>query len=105
MVETRDLAEHLGVTHAGLSALDVLRGISERLPPDLRVVLTELNLEPRSIQARGYARDFESAGRVRSELERLDWAEEVRLTDVVTDARTGGKTFNLAIRVRNSKAP
>jgi type IV pilus assembly protein PilM len=98
--ETRDLADHLGVTQSDLSALELLRAISERLPLELGVVLTELNAEPRTIQARGYATDFESAGRVRTEIQKLDWVEEVRLTDVVTDARRGGKTFNLAIRVR-----
>ncbi len=98
--DTRDLADHLGVTHTDLSALEVIRAISERLPPALGVVLTEVNVEPRTIQARGYATDFESAGRVRTELQKLEWVDEVRLTDVVTDARRGGKTFNLAIRVR-----
>jgi general secretion pathway protein L len=98
--ETRALADHLGVTRTGLSALEVLRAISDRLPEDLQVVLTEVNLEPRTIQARGYATDFESAGRVRTELQKLEWVDEVRLTDVVTDPRRGGKTFNLAIRVR-----
>jgi general secretion pathway protein L len=97
--DTRDLADHLGVTQTGLSALEVLRAISAQLPPDLGVVLTEVNAEPRTIQARGYATDFESAGRIRTELQKLDWVKEVRLTDVVTDARRGGKTFNLAIRV------
>jgi general secretion pathway protein L len=97
--ETQDLADHLGV-HRGRSALEVLRAISGRLPPDLDVVLTEVNVEPRTIEARGYAKDFESAGRVRTELQALEWVDDVRLTDVITDPRRGGKTFNLAIRVR-----
>jgi general secretion pathway protein L len=97
--ETLELADHLGVDRER-SALEVLRAISERLPPDLDIVLTEVNVEPRTIQARGYAQNFQSAGRIRTELQTLAWVDEVRLTDVVTDPRRGGKTFNLAIRVR-----
>jgi hypothetical protein len=102
VLETRDLADHLGVTHTGLSALQVLRDLSQTLPKEVGVVMTELNVEPRTIQARGFAVDFETAGRVRAELQKLEWVEEVRLTDVISDARRGGKSFNLAIRVREA---
>jgi type II secretory pathway component PulL len=96
--ETRDLANHLGVTGNGLSALEVLREISARIPPDLEVALTELNIERRTIQARGHALDFESVDRIRSDLSQYEEFADVRLTDVVTDPRRGGKSFNLTIR-------
>lgn len=96
--ETRDLANHLGVTGNGLSALEVLREISARIPPDLEVALTELNIERRTIQARGHARDFESVDRIRADLSQYEEFADVRLTDVVTDPRLGGKSFNLTIR-------
>ena len=98
--ETRARADLLGVTNRGLSALNVLRDLSRAVPGDLGVMFTELNVEPRTIQARGYAKDFESAGSLRAQLEQLEWVQEVRLTDVVTDVRQGGKSFNLLIRVR-----
>jgi general secretion pathway protein L len=101
---TRELAEHLGVTGTGLSGLDVLREISGRIPNELDVSLTELNVERRSVQARGYARDFESVDRIRKELSGVEWFEEVRLTDVVTDPRRGGKNFNLTIRLREASS-
>jgi type IV pilus assembly protein PilM len=97
--ETRELASHLGVTDHGLSALEVLRELSARIPAELDVSLTELAVERRTIQARGYARDFESVDRVRAELARYEWFSEVRLTDVVSDPRSGGKTFNLTVRL------
>jgi len=97
--ETRELAAHLGVTGLGLSALEVLRELSARIPEGLEISLNELNVERRAIQARGHARDFESVDKVRAELARFEWFADVRLTDVVSDARTGGKSFNLTIRL------
>ncbi len=99
--ETRDLAAHLGVTGLGLSALEVLRELSARIPEGLEISLNELNVERRAIQARGHARDFESVDKVRAELARFEWFADVRLTDVVSDPRTGGKSFNLTIRLND----
>lgn len=97
--ETRALANHLGVTGNGLSALEVLRELSAKIPAELDVGLTELNIERHTIQARGRAKDFESVDRVRAELAGHAWFDDVRLTDVVTDPRRGGKSFNLQIRL------
>ena len=99
--ETRELSDHLGVTGNGLSALEVLREISARTPPGLDVALTDLAIERYSIQARGYARDFESVDRIRAELVKYAWFEDVRLTNVVTDPRRGGKSFSLTIRLKD----
>ena len=97
--ETRTLASHLGVTGSGLSALEVLRVMSERIPSDLEVALTELKIERRTIQARGYAADFESVDRIRSVLSSYEAFQDVRLSDVVSNPRSGGKSFNLIIRL------
>lgn len=98
--ETRELASHLGVSGNGLSALEVLRAISAHIPATLEVGLTELRIERLSIQARGYSKDFVSVDRMRAELATLEWVEDVRVSDVNTDPRRGGKSFNLTIRVR-----
>lgn len=100
MRETRELAEHLGVTGTGRSGLDVLQEISVRIPPDLDIALTELNIERRSVQARGYAPDFESVDKIRKVLSGVEWFSDVRLSDVVNEPRRGGKTFSLAIRLQ-----
>jgi type IV pilus assembly protein PilM len=97
--ETRELASHLGVADHGLSALEVLRELSSRIPAELDVSLTELAVERRTIQARGYAKDFEAVDKVRAELARYEYFADVRLTDVVSDPRSGGKTFNLTVRL------
>lgn len=94
---SRALADHLGVTRSGLSSLEVLLAISKQVPRDLSVVLRELSIEPRAIRARGVVRDFESAGRLRSQLQKLEWAREVRVSEVVSEGRSGAKTFELTI--------
>jgi type IV pilus assembly protein PilM len=100
MRETRELAEHLGVTGTGRSGLDVLQEISVRIPPNLDIALTELNIDRRTVQARGYAQDFESVDKIRKVLSAVDWFSDVRLSDVVNDPRRGGKTFSLTIRMQ-----
>ena len=63
------------------------------------MALTELNIERRTIQARGYAADFESVDRIRSVLSSYQAFQDVRLSDVVSNPRSGGKSFNLTIRL------
>ena len=97
---TRELANHLGVTGNGLSALEVLRELSERILPGLDISLRELKIERRSVLARGHSKDLRSVDRMKEALARFEWFEEVRLTDVQTDPRRGGKTFSLMIKFR-----
>lgn len=96
--ETRELANHLGVTGSGPSVLEVLRRLSARIPPALEVGLSELRLERHSLSAKGHSPDFVSVDRVRAELEREPLFREVELSDVVNEPRRGGKSFSLTIR-------
>ncbi len=95
--EMLDLADHLGVTDSGLSSLGVLLEISARVPGNLDLWLSELRIERRSVQARGSAKDFETVGRLREELLGSKEFSDVRVSDVITDPRTGGKTFSLTL--------
>ena len=97
--ETRELANHLGVIGGGISVLEVLREISDRIPANLDISLSDLRLERRSVRARGYAQDFVSVDRVRAELEKVDFFERVTLSDVVNEPRRGGKSFSLTIEL------
>ena len=96
--EARDLASHLGVMGGGVSVLEVLRQISERIPPDLDVSLYDLRLERHSVRARGYSPDFESVDKVRQELEKVAVFDSVVLSDVVNVPRRSGKSFALTIK-------
>ena len=97
--ETRELADHLGVTGSSVGVLEVLREISARIPEGLEMSLRELRIERRSVQARGYAKDFESVGRIRELLAESSRFSEVRVSDVVTDVRAGGKSFSLTLQL------
>ncbi len=98
---TRQLADHLGVTSRGLSVLDALRDISARLPAELDVTFDELRIDRKNITGRGHTRDFASADRIRRELSQIDDFGRVLISDVVSDARRGGKNFTLKIRLED----
>lgn len=97
--ETRELASHLGVTGNGLSPLEVLARVGERIPESEDTGLTELQIERYSVQARGFAPSFEAVDQIRAELTGVEAFENIRLSDVITDPKRGGKTFNLTIRL------
>ena len=101
--ETQQLAEHLGVTGRGLSALDALREISSRVPTGLDISLDEVRLERNSIVTRGHTNDLASADRLRSQLAGFEGFGRVVISDVTTDARRGGKTFTMKIRLEDGE--
>jgi hypothetical protein len=99
--ETRELANHLGLTGVGASSLTVLREISQRAPPDLDVTLEELRIGGRSITARGRVRDLASLDRFKAELQKYDGFQSVDMGNVTTDPRNPDqKSFTLEIHPR-----
>jgi len=101
--ETRELAAHLGVTGKGLSVLEILRQISTLASESLEISIDELSIERQSIVARGHSADFVSADQLKAELSKFDGFQRVLVTDVKTDARRGGKTFTVSIRLGGSE--
>ncbi len=101
--ETQQLAEHLGVTGRGLSALDALREISARVPVGLDISFDEVRVERSSIVTRGHTNDLTSADRLRSQLAGFEGFGRVVISDVTTDTRRGGKTFTMKIRLEDSE--
>jgi hypothetical protein len=97
--ETRQLAEHLGVTGRGLSALEALREISARVPRSLDISFDEVRIEGSGIVTRGHTSDFVSADLLRSQLAGFEGFGRVVISDVTTDSRRGGKTFTMKIRL------
>jgi len=97
--ETRALAAHLGVTGKGLSVLEILRQISALTPESLDVSFDELSIERQSVSARGHSTDFVSADQLKADLAKYEGFQRVLVTDVKTDARRGGKTFTVSIRL------
>jgi len=102
--ETEELANHLGVTGAGASPLELLREVSSRIPVDLDVALEELKLERYSIRARGVAPDFRSVDRMREELSRAPLFREVSVSNanVGNRRRQAGVRFELTIELERN---
>ena len=100
-LETREVADHLGVTGLGLSALEVMRELSERIPASLEISLSELKIESRSLLARGHAKDLESVGRMKKLLSEFEWFEKIPDPSTERDARRGGQTFSLTIKFKD----
>ena len=79
--------------------LEILHQISSRTPQELDISFDELSVERQSIVARGHSADFVSADQLKAELSKFEGFQRVLVTDVKTDARRGGKTFTVSIRL------
>ncbi len=97
--ETEELANHLGVTGAGASPLELLRAIHERIPMELDISLEELRLERYSMKARGSAPDFNSVDRMREELSKIPIFRAVAVSNVGKVRRGQGTKFELSIEL------
>ncbi len=99
---TREIADHLGVSSDGLSALDLLRELSTRIPASLSVSLTELKIERRQIQLRGHADNNSTVGEMTQALRSFEWFQNVPDPSTVRDPRQGGVTFTLTITLQEN---
>jgi general secretion pathway protein L len=90
-------ADLLGVYAGNLSALDILAELSARIPENLPVIFEELNIDRQTIRIRGHTERFENVDRLRAELEGFAPFSQIRVSEIQSDARRGGKTFNLTI--------
>jgi general secretion pathway protein L len=95
--EAHGRADLLGVYAGNLSALDILAEISSRVPANLPVIFEELNIDRRTIRIRGHTQRFENVDRLRAELAEFAPFSQIRVSEIQSDARRGGKTFNLTI--------
>ncbi len=96
--EIKELANHLGVTGTGLSALEILRQMSERIPPNFDVSFRELRIERKEARAKGHTNDLRTVDRIKEQLLQVSGFQDVRISDAVNNQKIGGKDFNLTIR-------
>jgi general secretion pathway protein L len=102
--EAEERAEFLGVYRGYLSALDVFTEISKRVPKDLDVGFEELAIDKQMIRLRVAAKTFEAADRLGTELAKFPPFEHAQIGAIETDARTGGKKFNVTISLASDAA-
>ena len=96
-------AEFLGVYRGNLSALDLLTEISRRIPEDLDILFEELNIDRQVIRMRVYSKSFEAADRLRSELGKFSPFASARIGSIETDAKRGGKRFDVTISLASKE--
>jgi len=97
-------ADFLGVYRGNLSALDLLSEISRLVPPDLDVVFEELSIDRQTIRLRAYAKSFEAAERLGSELGKFPLFSAVRIGSIETDPKNQAKRFNVTISLGEEHA-
>jgi len=97
--EAEELANHLGVTGAGASPLEILREISAQIPAELDIALEEIRVERNSVRARGLAPDFNSVDRMREELSKVDLFRDVSVSNVGSVRQQSTKRFELTIEL------
>jgi len=90
-------ADTLGIYRGNLSALQVLAEISSRVPDNLDVIFEELAIDRQVIQIKGHSSSFESVDRLKAELEKYTPFSEIKVGEVTSDARRGGRIFNIRI--------
>ncbi len=103
LAEMKRRTEALGLYAGNVTALDVLREISSRVPPGLDVTLSTLSIDEDRIRLQGITQSFELAERVKSELEKIPFFKEVNVGQVQAD-RGGGKSFDVTITMGSREA-
>ncbi|OGP82090.1 MAG: hypothetical protein A2Y95_04910 [Deltaproteobacteria bacterium RBG_13_65_10] len=91
-------AQALGLYGGNVTALDVLREISARVPKDVDVTVSDLSIDENHIRIHGSTGSFELVDKLKEDLQKISFFTEVNVAEVKSDAN-GGKTFNLTITV------
>ena len=91
-------ADFLGLYSGNRSALALLAELSNAIPADLEVRITEINIDRNSVRLDVDAEGFEAADRLTTVLSATDPFQGAKVAgSVKTDRRTGGVSFNVSI--------
>jgi Tfp pilus assembly PilM family ATPase len=96
-------AEFLGVYRGNLSALDLLTKISVLVPEDLDLIFDELSIDREVVRMQVFAKSFEAADRLGADLAKFPPFARARIGAIETDAKRGGKRFNVTISLARSE--
>ena len=94
----QDRAEFLGLYSGNHSALALLAELSNAIPADLEVRVTEVNIDRNVIRLDVDAEGYEAADRLTSVLSDMDPFAGAEVSgSIKTDRKTGGVSFNVNI--------
>jgi general secretion pathway protein L len=97
-------AQALGLYGGNITALDVLKEISTRVPRDVDVTVSDLSIDEDRIRIHGTTGSFELVDKLKEDLQKVPFFTEVNVAEVKSD-RGGGKSFNLTITVGAPTTP
>ena len=60
-----------GVLGSGISALDVMKAVTDGIPKEVRVSFQEFNLEGDRLKLQGEAASFDSVDKMKAELQKI----------------------------------
>ena len=104
VASVRDRADFLGVYGGDHSALDLLAELSRRIPEDLEVKFEEVNIDPRVIRIKVFAKDFEAPDRLTSVLSASPPFTSTKVAgEISSEQRREGITFSLNISLGASE--
>ena len=94
----QERADFLGLYSGNRSALELLAELSQAIPPDLDVRITEVNIDRNVIRLDVDANGYEEAERLTAVLSARDPFQGAKVAgSIKTDRRTGGVSFNVSI--------
>ncbi len=94
----QDRADFLGLYNGNRSALALLAELSNAIPVDLEVRITEVNIDRNLIRLDVDAQGYEAADRLTSVLSETDPFQGAEVAgSIKTDRKTGGVSFNVNI--------
>ena len=88
-----------GVLGTGISALDVMKAVTDGIPKEVRVAFQEFNLEGDRLKLQGEAASFESVDKIKAELLKSELFSEVTVLDTRMGADNKVK-FRLDIKMK-----
>ena len=73
------------------------------MPTDLKIGLEEIAIDRQSVRMKVSAKSFQAADRLGAELQKFAPFASTKIGAIETDARTGGKRFNVTISLKPSE--
>ncbi|RMF86668.1 MAG: type IV pilus assembly protein PilM, partial [Nitrospinota bacterium] len=91
-----------GITGAQLSSLEILRELSEKIPPTIKVDVFDLLISTESISMSGKTDSFDSVDNLKKNLETSDYFESVKVTNAKVGLDEDTVEFKLLIILQKS---
>ncbi len=80
-----------------MSALDILKVIHKSIPPDMKVALTNLSIDPATLRISGQTDSYNTVDRIKSLLEKSGYFSSIKITNAKVNRSRKGVSFKMMI--------